>query len=169
MPQSDFKITFYTATILEWKPLLVKDVYKQIVVDSLRHLVSTGKIKVYGFVVMPNHIHLVWQILDTHTALIQQSFMRYTAQMMLRNLREDPDTLAQYYVGARDRKYQVWERNPLHVFIEHRAVFLQKLNYIHDNPVRKQLVTYPADYKYSTAAMYLKNTADWDFVTVIDH
>lgn len=43
MPQSDFKITFYTATILEWKPLLVKDVYKQIIVDSLRHLVSTGK------------------------------------------------------------------------------------------------------------------------------
>jgi hypothetical protein len=52
------KIYFFTATILNWRKLLAPDKYKQMIVDSLKHLVDKQKIAVYAFVVMPNHIHL---------------------------------------------------------------------------------------------------------------
>ncbi|MDR6563262.1 MULTISPECIES: hypothetical protein [unclassified Arcicella] len=48
---------FFTATILSWKPLLKPDKYKQIIIDSLKFLVENHRVKVYGFVIMPNHIH----------------------------------------------------------------------------------------------------------------
>ena len=53
---------FFTATILEWKPLLKQDKYKDIINNSLRFLVQQNRVIVYSFVIMPNHIHLIWQI-----------------------------------------------------------------------------------------------------------
>jgi len=74
---------FFTATILEWKHLLSNDVMKDIIVSSLKFLVNEGRVKVYGFVLMPNHIHIIWQIQDGHEkAKVQQSFLKYTAQQM---------------------------------------------------------------------------------------
>src|SRR5581483_1086268 len=55
------ELYFYTATILNWKPLLQTVEFKQIILDSLVHFVENDKIKVYGFVIMPNHIHLIWE------------------------------------------------------------------------------------------------------------
>ena len=58
---------FYTATILEWKPLLKEDKYKDVLIESLRFLVSEKRITLYAFVIMSNHIHLIWQPLGEFT------------------------------------------------------------------------------------------------------
>ncbi len=54
---------FYTATIAKWQNLLKPDKYKDVIIDSLKYLVAKGKIKVFAFVIMPNHIHLIWMML----------------------------------------------------------------------------------------------------------
>ncbi len=71
----------------------------------------------YGFVIMSNHIHIIWRIRNEHKlAEVQQSFMKLTAQMILKDLRNNyPKVLAHFFVDAKDRKYQIWERNPLSV------------------------------------------------------
>jgi hypothetical protein len=48
---------FLTATILTWKPLLAEDAFKDIIISSLQFLVKDDRIKLYGFVIMPEHIH----------------------------------------------------------------------------------------------------------------
>jgi len=55
-------IQFFTATILWWKKLLKPDKYKQMIVESMGFLVKDGRVKIHGFVIMPNHIHVVWRI-----------------------------------------------------------------------------------------------------------
>ncbi|MCW3106593.1 MAG: hypothetical protein JWQ09_1099 [Segetibacter sp.] len=50
---------FFTATILEWKHLLADDAFKNIIISSLQFLVKDGRVIIYGFVIMPNHIHLI--------------------------------------------------------------------------------------------------------------
>jgi REP element-mobilizing transposase RayT len=54
------KIYFWTATIYKWLPLLDDDNNKKMIVDSLKYLSGKGLITVYAFVIMPNHIHLIW-------------------------------------------------------------------------------------------------------------
>jgi len=58
------KLYFYTATIIGWKHLLKPDKYKDVIIDSLKYLIKIKKIVVYGFVIMPNHIHLIWELLE---------------------------------------------------------------------------------------------------------
>jgi REP element-mobilizing transposase RayT len=119
---------FFTATILEWKQLLVLDSMKQIIISSLQYLVNEGRVKIYGFVLMPNHIHLIWQIQDGHEkAKVQQSFLKYTAQQMKFALAQNIKELEKYKVKASDRAYQFWERNSLGIDYRSRPVFIQKL------------------------------------------
>ena len=122
-------IAFYTATILEWKHLLKPDKYKQIIIDSLAFLIKEKRVKVYGFVIMWNHIHLLWKIMPQYTLQeVQLSFMKYTAQMIKFDLQKHhPQVLEKFYVGAKDRQYQFWERNPLTTYLYDRKVVEQKL------------------------------------------
>lgn len=52
----------FTATNLEWKKLLARDRYKDIVIESMRSLVKDQRIIIYGFVIIDNHIHKIWQL-----------------------------------------------------------------------------------------------------------
>ena len=51
---------YYTDSIFKMKHLLADDNIKKIIIDSWKYLVQTNKIIIYGFVIMPNHIHLIW-------------------------------------------------------------------------------------------------------------
>jgi hypothetical protein len=55
------EIFFWTATINNWQKLLLPDQYKDVIINSLDYLNNTGKIDVFGFVVMPTHVHLIWR------------------------------------------------------------------------------------------------------------
>ena len=73
----------FTATILEWKHLLADEKMKDIIISSLLFLVNDGKVIVYGFVIMPKLIHLIWQNqYKFEISGSQQSFLKFTAQQM---------------------------------------------------------------------------------------
>ncbi len=158
---------YFTATNLEWKKLLKQDKYKDIIISSLRFLVSDERITLYAFVIMINHIHLIWRMCaGIDPEAVQRDFLKYTAQKIKADLRKHhPDILQNFRVDAKDREYQFWERNPLSVELRTHAVFLQKLQYIHNNPVRAGLCSLPEEYKYSSAGFYLTGIDKWGFLT----
>ena len=105
MQQQEEYVQFFTATILEWKYLLKPDKYKQIILDSLRFLVEQKRVKVYGFVIMVNHIHIIWHILPEHKREnVQRDFLKYTAQQIKSDLeKHHKQVLPAFLVNAKDR------------------------------------------------------------------
>ena len=158
---------FFTATNLEWKKLLQPDKYKDIVIDSLRFLVEGQRIRLFAFVIMTNHLHLIWQMkARINREAVQRDFLKYTAGKIKADLRRHhPNVFEQFFVDAKDRKYQIWERNALSIELRSHSVFLQKLNYIHHNPVRAGLCRLPEEYKYSSARFYESGIDEWGFLT----
>ena len=165
--RTEYYPQFFTATILEWKYLLKPDKYKNIITDSLDFLVTEKRAAVYGFVIMPNHMHLIWHIAEGHKREdVQRDFLKYTAQQIKFDLIEQhPALLEKFKVGARDRTYQIWERNPLSISLFSKNVFLQKLDYIHNNPVNAGLCSLPEEYIYSSASFYINEDKRWSFLT----
>ncbi|MBS1742841.1 MAG: transposase, partial [Bacteroidetes bacterium] len=106
---------FYTATIYQWKQLLLDNECKDIIIESLQWLVINRRIVLNGFVIMSNHIHLIWQPLNEFTPSdIQASFMKYTSQQMIRLLKKHkPEMLAEFKVNKGNRNYQLWKRESL--------------------------------------------------------
>jgi putative transposase len=118
---------------------------------------------------MPNHIHLIWQIQDGYKQeMIQNRFLKFTAQQMkFRLIDTDDQRLSKFLVNAKDRQYQFWERNSLSIDLWSPNVFMQKLDYIHNNPLQDkwQLVKYPEDYQYSSARFYETGIDEFGLLT----
>ena len=100
--------TFLSATNLNWLPLMQPDSNKQIIVDSLAFLVKDKRVKVYAFVIMNNHLHLIWQVLPGPTPeAVQRDFLKYTGQQIKFDLQQTNLTfLKQFKIKAKDREYQ---------------------------------------------------------------
>jgi len=88
---------FFTATILEWKHLLVEDKYKDIIIESLRFLVKEKRVVIYSSVIMPNHIHIIWQIQgEPKRENVQRDFLKFTAQKIKYDLMGKKSTKHRY-------------------------------------------------------------------------
>jgi putative transposase len=158
---------FFTATILNWQHVLKEDYYKNIIVESLQFCVKQNKVKLYAFVIMSNHIHLVWQQKPPTTKVkLQHSVMTFTAQKIKAGLeKHNPTLLENFKVDAKDREYQIWERNPLTIELFSPKVFQQKIDYVHLNPVRAGLCANAEDYFYSSAKFYATQVDEFNMLT----
>ncbi|MEQ8336534.1 MAG: transposase [Cyclobacteriaceae bacterium] len=158
---------FLTASIYKKKHLLSNESYKTLIVNSLRFLVNDGRVFVNAFVIMNNHIHLIWQAREGYqTREIQRDFLKYIAQMIKFDLQKnDPKLLSEFFVNLKDREYQIWQRSPMNIELYTEKVFEQKLDYIHYNPVKAGLCQLPEEYKYSSASFYYLQKSEFEFLT----
>ena len=160
---------FYTDTICEFKQLLKDDVLKMVCINSLKYLVDQQLIKIYGYVIMPNHIHLLWKMLMTNGKESPAgSFAKFTAHQFKKILAvNNPPLLQQYSSSKNDRAYQFWKRDPLAVPISTERILLQRLEYIHNNPVKEKwnLGDRPENYRWSSAGFYMGKTDEFNILT----
>ncbi len=112
-------------------------------------------------------IHLTWQIQERHKkGNVQRDFLKYTSQTFMRDLEiNHKQVLKVFEVNAKDRKYQLWQRNPLSIDLWTKEVFIQKMEYIHYNPVTAGICTYPEQYKYSSAKFYETGEDEFGILT----
>ncbi len=123
---------------------------------------------VFAFVIMPNHIHLIWRVKELNgKETAQGSFLKYTAHEFKKLLKNDADNdLASYAVTAANKSYEFWQRDSLAVHLYTKEVAYQKLDYLHYNPCteRWQLVSDPCDYIYSSAKYYMQGEKQYSFL-----
>jgi putative transposase len=162
------RVYFWTATIMNWRHLLHENKYKSIIVSSLEYLSTNNLIDVFAFVIMPNHIHLIWRLNSLNgKESPHASLLKFTAHNFKKTLLEtDASGLDAYAVNASNKKYEFWQRDSLAIPLYTKKVALQKLNYIHNNPLAAHwsLVTEPADYSYSSALYYERDQLNFAFL-----
>ena len=141
------EVYFWTATINKWQKLLWEDRYKDVVINSLEYLTNAGKIDVYAFVIMPTHLHLIWKTNDLNgKETAQGSFSKYTAHEFRKMLHRE-GKLTTYKIEAGNKEHEFWQRDSLAFPLYSRRIALQKLKYIHNNPLAEhwQLARHPCD------------------------
>jgi REP element-mobilizing transposase RayT len=163
------EVYFYTATIADWIPLLRSEKFKLIVINSLIYLVKKNKIKVYGFVIMPNHILLIWSALEMNgKETPSASFMKFTGHQFLDELRNaGGELLTRFKSEGNNRNHQFWQRNSLPIKILDRKMLEQKLDYIHLNPLQQHwnLTDDPNKYYFSSCSFYEQDDRKFDWLT----
>lgn len=105
------KIYFYTSSIIGWKHLLKDDLFKNVIINSIYYLWDNNFISVYGFVIMPNHIHLILENRKLNgKEMPYESFMKYTGHEFKRIL-SGTNNLEPFRVESPGRLYQFWQRD----------------------------------------------------------
>jgi putative transposase len=157
---------FVTATITEFTHLFNREPLAQIFMNNLRFYIDRYSVSLHGFVVMPNHIHLLLTIGGSGTiSKFMGGLKERTAKQIIQWCEKynENELLDVFLSSARRYKtnfrYQVWQRRFDALAIYQSATFMTKLDYIHNNPVQERwhLCDMVEDYRFSSARCYVKN------------
>lgn len=149
---------FLTCTILNWMPLFTRPSTVNIILDALTYRQRERGWKVYGYVILENHLHMIAQAENLKKEL--SSFKSWTARQLIDHLHEQQAErlLKQLSLFRRnhkkDREYQLWEEGSHPQIMENAEILRQKLEYIHRNPVKRGYVDEAEHWRYSSARNY---------------
>ena len=106
---------------------------------------------------MRNHIHLLMFLKDgKNLSPYMRDFKKFTSVKIRKQLEtEERHSLVEqlrFTKGA--QKLKVWQDQFDDFYITNPKSFLTKLNYIHNNPLKRGLARSSADYRYSSAGFY---------------
>ncbi len=156
--KTDRQPHFITCTVVDWLPIFTQPKAVDIVFGSLRHLQSNDGLILFGFVIMENHAHLI--VSSDHLSHVIARFKSYTARKIIDFLLEGNEmSILQQLKHAKlrnktDREFQFWQEGSHPVQIQSRDMMLQRLRYMHNNPVRRGYVDDPTHWRYSSARNY---------------
>lgn len=164
MPRSRYRIFdthyphFLTCTIVDWLPVFGSLQLAQILLDSWHFLQEAGRLEIFAYVIMENHIH--WVAASDDLPKEVGDFKSFTARRIIDRLQEQRahhllEMLnRQKLAHKKDRDFQLWQEGSHPQMITSEAMMWQKVEYCHENPVRRGYVDEPAHWRYSSARNY---------------
>jgi putative transposase len=152
-------IYFVTSTIIEHIPIFLNENMFRIIIDSLVHCQTEKGLKIFAYVVMDNHIHLI--VSNPKLSDVLRDFKRHTARKIISLVQSNSSNWLSYQFEFRKKKYkdksnyQVWQEGFHPQQILNSDMFIQKIEYIHYNPVKRGFVDMPEHWKYSSARNFI--------------
>ena len=146
---------FITATVVQWIDVFTRQDYVHIIIDSLRFCQREKGLQIYGWVIMSNHLHVIcscsegFELSDT-----LRDFKKFTSAAIVRAIEENPKESRRnwmLWLLRQNNEIQFWQPGNHPEEIRTREFFQQKINYIHQNPVRAGLVEKEEEYRNSSA------------------
>lgn len=148
---------FFTVTVRYWYYVLDRYNRWDIITNSLKFFQKNRGLKIYGFALMINHIHLI--IFSDNVISFICDFKKFTAREILKNIKQfEPDILKLFI--KKNGICEFWSKTNMPEIIESENFLLQKMNYIHENPVKRDYVLNPEDWYWSSANPLCELKAD---------
>ncbi|MCY2990493.1 MAG: transposase [Planctomycetota bacterium] len=149
---------FLTCTIVGWLPVFTRPEMVQIIFDSWHFLRDHGRLEIFGYVILENHLHLIAKASELSKEI--GDFKSYTARRIIDDLKERKVRMLLEQLTwhkerhKSDREHQLWQEGSHPEQIQHEDIMRQKLEYIHRNPVERGYVDLDVHWRYSSARNY---------------
>ena len=159
------ELYFTTTTVIDWIDVFSRPLYKHILIESLAYCQDNKGLDIYAWVLMTNHLHLIVGIRGENTiGDFLRDFKKFTSKSIVKAIKDNLQESRKDWMmnrfrfrGANDKKitnYKFWQEDNYVEQLNSYAFYKQKLDYIHLNPVRQEIVQDPSDYLYSSARNY---------------
>lgn len=158
---------FISFATVYWIDVFTRDAYFQNIIESLDYCRKNKGMEIYGYCIMPSHIHLIFRSENGDPSGIIRDFKGFTSRKMLKTIEESQQESRKEWMlwmfeiagkkNSNVKNRQFWQQNNKPIEIWSLKVFEQKLNYIHNNPLETGFVNNPVDWKYSSARNYGDN------------
>jgi len=149
---------FITCTILHWIPIFTRVETTDIIFESLKYLQQSDNLKIYSYVILENHLHLVASSDDIGKSM--KKFKTHTAKEILKLLQDRGvktilEQLAFYKKAhKKNTTYQLWQEGIQPKLIQGEKMMIDRINYIHNNPIKRGYVDEAVHWRYSSARDY---------------
>jgi REP element-mobilizing transposase RayT len=167
---------YLTFQVVYWIDLFSRQVYRDIVIDSLRYCQREKGLEIFAWVIMSNHMHILARSATGQLSSTIRDFKKFTSKAIVQNvLNGNAESRKEWmlrlfrHAAKRQNKageYQVWTHENHAIETTSNAFIESKVEYIHENPVRAGIVQKPEDYIYSSAPVYAGNQGLIDIIPI---
>lgn len=154
---------FCTDVVVGWQYVFTSLEFFESIIESLKYCRAKKGLLLHGYVIMPNHLHTIISAVGNNPSDVMRDFKRHTSKQISDLLDEKRnERLLRYFSSVARREgrgntFKIWQSGSHPILIDNGDFLDQKLEYIHDNPVRKGYVERPEHWKYSSARNYIMN------------
>jgi REP element-mobilizing transposase RayT len=158
------KAYFLTMTVIGWIDVFSRKDYKLLIVNSLKHCQKEKGLVIFGYCLMSNHLHLIARAEgESSLSEILRDFKKFTSKAIIDEINNDSESRKEWMIqcfkkaGEENKKikyFKFWQDGNHAEVITSNKFFDQKLDYIHNNPVKELIVEKPEDYIFSSARNY---------------
>jgi REP element-mobilizing transposase RayT len=163
-------LNYITCTVVGWVDVFTRASYRDIIIDSLSYCRKAKGLQLFAYVLMSNHLHLIVKADgEQKLSAILRDFKKFTSRKILDAIENGNESRKEwmlhvfsYYarLNANNRNYQMWIQDNHPIALVSPKVIWQKVEYIHNNPIRAKWVDKPEDYLYSSARNYAFENRD---------
>jgi REP element-mobilizing transposase RayT len=155
---------YLTLTVVGWVDVFTRNSHKDALIESLRYCIKNKGLNVYAYCLMTNHLHMVvncnepFQLKD-----VIRDFKRHTVKTIIDQIINKPESrrewmLREFEAAAdktdRNKTYKFWKSGNHAIELFTEKFVWEKINYIHNNPVKEKYVKNPQEWLYSSASNY---------------
>lgn len=143
-------------------------------INALQYCQKNKGLEIYAYCIMSNHIHLLCKATNGFLLSdVMRDFKKFTSKKIIKTIQEEPESrkewMLDYFNGVckhlkRGQQFKVWQDGYHAEIVETNWFIKQKVNYIHNNPVKEKIVGLPEDYYFSSARNYASLDNDLDVV-----
>ena len=158
------EIHFLTLTVVEWVDVFTRKDYWDIFINSVKYCQENKDLLIHGWCTMSNHVHLLASSKKNDVSSIVRDLKKFTSQKIINAIANNEHESRREWMlaifGQRASKnshnshYQFWTQDNQPKECYSPEFTIQKLNYIHNNPVEAGIVDKPEEYIYSSARDY---------------
>ncbi len=153
----DSPLLYLTSVANNRLPVFKTDSIKEIVARALDEARRSAGILIFAYVIMPDHMHLITDGSRKSSEALKY-FNGITAKRVIDHLKTNDfaASLEKLRTETKKRNYRhsLWEHHPNAFSINNEETLIQKVNYVHQNPVRAGLVERATDYLFSSARIW---------------
>ena len=157
-------IHFITFAVMEWVDIFTRIDYCTILIDSIRFCQKEKGLVLYAWCLMSNHIHMVVSAKNNDTSDILRDFKKFTSKRICKAILEHRGESRKKWMldifrqagekNSRNTNFQFWQQDNHPIQLLTPSFSRQKIDYIHNNPVKAGIVDKAEDYRYSSARDY---------------
>ena len=154
---------FITATTVAWLPIFTTAARCDVLVDAFEYCRQHKSLKLYAWVILDTHFHAI--VAAPRLERVLADLKRHTARRIIEQLEaEHCNWLLRQLRSQRaphktESQHQVWQEGSHPQAVMSDEIMLQKLEYLHNNPVKRGLVASPEHWRYSSAHDSLPSAA----------
>lgn len=154
--------------MVDWVDIFSRQAYRDILIQSLDYCRKQKGLEIWGYVIMTNHMYAILSARDGNLSNLIRDFKRYTATQVLKAIQSIPESRGDWMLkrfefasrsNVRNGSHQLWLHDNHPEIIYSQSFFIQKLTYIHLNPVRAGWVEKAEEWLYSSLRNYLGRPA----------
>ncbi len=155
--------TFVTLTIIDWVDLFTRKRYCKVLDDALNYCILEKGLIVHAYVYMSSHIHIIVTTKENNLSLIVQNFKRHTTKMFLKEIKSSGESRKAWLLNKfgyaadrikRNSNYKIWKDGFHPIILDTNEKIIQKVNYIHYNPVDAEICFNEIDYVNTSFMAY---------------